>query len=105
MANDAATIVRLYCADCLIVGGSGSAGGDGFHASGQSGVYSTALLNFLTAWASIKGASLPDLVSIHTYPARTDVAPVPFPSTNVSNGSAYCTASNVPNVHCRVPIY
>src|SRR3954454_17010643 len=55
MANDAATIERLYCADCLIVGGSGSAGGDGFHASGQSGVYSTALLNFLLPGRALKG--------------------------------------------------
>ena len=105
MANDAATIVRLYCGDCLIIGGSVSAGGDGYHANGESGVYSTALLNFLTAWAAIGGASLPDMVSIHPYPSRTDVAPVPFPTTMVSNTSTYCTSANVPNVHCRVPIY
>ena len=102
MANDAAAIVRLYCGDCRIIGGSVSAGGDGSNYMGMSGVYYTAMLSFLQAWGAISGHSLPDIISVHTYPARTNVSPVPFPETIQSVSSSLCTGA--PNQYCRIAV-
>jgi len=106
MANDMALIVRLYCGDCLVVGGSTSAGGIGRGGDGPSGSgsFDIALAEFLDAWHAILNASLPDVVSFHAYPSRTNVAYVPFPETNVSANDPKCTASNVPNVYCKYAI-
>lgn len=104
MSLDAAAIIRAYCGDCKIVGGSTSAGGSGGGGS-ISGYYDVALLQVLTAWGGLSGFVAPDYVSIHPYPSRTNVTPVPFPFTLVSNSSSTCTSGNTPNASCYVPIY
>jgi hypothetical protein len=106
MANDMAIIVRRYCADCLIVGGSTSAGGVGRSGDGPggSGDFAVALGEFLDAWQQIPNASLPDVVSFHAYPSRTNVAYPPFPETNISANDPKCTAVNVPNDSCKYSI-
>lgn len=106
MANDMALIVRAYCADCRVIGGSTSAGGVGRGGDGPdgSGVFDRALGEFLDAWHAIPGASLPDVVSFHAYPSRTNISYPPFPETNVSMNDPRCSAANVPNVSCMWPI-
>lgn len=104
MSLDASAIIRTYCGDCLIVGGSVSAGGSGGGGS-ISGYYDVALLAYLTAWGGLSGFVAPNFVSIHPYPARTDVTPVPFPFSLVSNSSSTCTSGNTPNAYCYVPVY
>ncbi len=106
MSNDMAVIVRSYCGDCTIIAGSTSAGGTG-RGSGSpsgSGEFERALGEFLDAWHAIPGASLPDAVSYHAYPSRTNVSYPPFPETNVSLNDLKCTAANVPNVSCELSI-
>jgi len=103
MSNDASTIIHQYCGDCYVVAGSVSAGGDGFHANGQPGNYIPSLLDYLQAWGAISGRSLPDAVSIHAYPARTNVTPAPFPTTLVSHSSSLCSTTT-PSVYCRAAI-
>lgn len=104
MSLDAAAIIRTYCGDCSIVGGSVSAGGSGGGGS-ISGYYDVALLSYLTAWGGLSGFVKPDYVSIHPYPSRDNVTPVPFPMSIVSNSSATCTSGNTPNASCYVPVY
>jgi hypothetical protein len=103
MSNDAAIIIREYCGDCLVVAGSTSAGGDGYHSNGNPGNYLTALEDYLQSWAALPGASLPDAVSFHAYPSRTDVSPVPFPTTIISHSSPKCSTTT-PSVECRAAI-
>ena len=106
MANDMALIVRAYCGDCTIIGGSTSAGGVGRGGNGPSGSgsFDTALGQFLDAWHAIPGASLPDAVSFHAYPSRTNVSYPPFPESNVSLNDPKCMADAVPNVSCDHPV-
>jgi len=103
MANDTAVIVRKYCGDCTIVGGSVSAGGvgRGGNGPGGSGSFAVALGQFLDAWHAIPGASLPDAVSFHAYPSRTNVSYPPFPESNVSLNDPKCGPGSVPNVSCE----
>jgi hypothetical protein len=103
MANDMAEIVRKYCGDCTIIGGSASAGGVGRGGNGPSGSgsFAVALGQFLDAWHAIPGASLPDAVSFHAYPSRTNVSYPPFPESNVSLNDPKCTPGSVPNVSCE----
>ena len=103
MANDMAVIVRRYCGDCRVIGGSTSAGGVGRSGDGPagSGSFDVALGEFLDAWHAIPNASLPDVVSFHAYPSRTNISYPPFPETNVSLNDARCSAANVPNVSCK----
>lgn len=100
MANDMALIVRSYCADCTVIAGSTSAGGVG--RSGDaikgSGQFDVALGELLDAWHALPKASLPDVVSFHAYPSRTNVSYPPFPETNVSINDSRCSSTNVPNV-------
>ncbi len=110
MANDAATIVKQYCGDCLFIAGNTSAGGDGYNSNyygnpAVSGQFDIALGQFLDAWHDIPNASLPDLVSFHAYGARRNVIPYPFPETIVSQGSPACTAANTPNPSCRMAVF
>jgi hypothetical protein len=107
MSNDAATIIRQYCGNCTIIGGSVAGAGDGGHGPSPpnvSGQFHLALKQYLDAWHSIPNASLPDAISFHAYPSRTNVSPPPFPETNVSTGDSRCTAANVPNQSCRTAI-
>ncbi len=106
MANDMATIVRAYCGDCTIIGGSVSAGGVGRGGNGPSGSgsFAVALGQFLDAWHAIPGASLPDAVSFHAYPSRTNVSYPPFPENNVSLNDPKCAPGTVPNVSCEHPV-
>jgi hypothetical protein len=106
MANDMAIIVRNYCGDCAIIGGSTSAGGVGRSGDGPSGSgsFEVALGEFLDAWHAIPDASLPDIVSFHAYPSRTNVGYPPFPETNVSVNDPKCTSASVPNVWCKSSI-
>lgn len=106
MSNDMALIVRAYCGDCTIVAGSTSAGGTGRPGDGPmgSGKFDIALGEFLDAWHALPHPSLPDVVSFHAYPARTNISLPPFPETNVSLNDARCTVANVPNVSCYVAI-
>lgn len=103
MANDMAVIVRTYCGDCTIIGGSTSAGGMGRnHATmSGSGSFAVALGQLLDAWHAIPDASMPDAVSFHAYPARTNVSYPPFPETNISLNDAKCAPGTVPNVSCE----
>lgn len=110
MANDAATIVKQYCGDCVFMAGNTSAGGDGYNPNYiknpiVSPYFDVALGQLLDAWYAIPNATLPDAVSYHAYGARDVVIPYPFPETNVSHSSALCTPTNTPNVNCRVPIF
>ncbi len=100
-----AGIVYQYCADCIVILGSTSAGGSGFHANGQTGFYDTALLQEATAWAALTPFYAPRGISIHDYWARTTVIPPPMVTTLVSNASATCTSGNTPNASCYVPVY
>jgi hypothetical protein len=106
MSNDMATIVRIYCADCTILAGSTSAGGIGRSGDGPmgSGKFDIALGEFLDAWHALPHPSLPDAVSFHAYPARTNISLPPFPETNISLNDERCTATSVPNVSCYVAI-
>lgn len=101
MAQDAAQIIRAYCGNCTILGGSVSAGGDGYNPAGGSAQYDLAELAFLEDWAALPSPSLPDAVSFHTYAARTSVWPDPWPTSIVSDSSPLCTSANTPNVNCR----
>lgn len=105
MANDMAIIVRGYCGDCTIIGGSTSAGGvgRGGNGPGGSGSFAVALGQFLDAWHAIPDASLPDAVSFHAYPSRTNVSYPPFPETNISLNDPKCSPGAVPNVQCEHP--
>ncbi len=110
MANDAATIVKKYCGDCLFLAGNTSAGGDGYnpnyyHNAAVSPRFDLALGQFLDAWHAIPNATLPNAVSYHAYNARRTVIPYPMPETNISHSSSMCTASNTPNANCRTPIF
>ena len=110
MANDAAATVRQYCADCTILAGNTSAGGDGYNANyyhnpAVSGQFDLALGQLLDAWHAIPNASLPNAVSFHAYGARRNVIPYPMPETNVSQGSSLCTAANVPNPNCHTAVF
>lgn len=100
MAEDKATIIRLYCGDCTVVGGSVSAGGDGTGGSWING--SVGLEPFLAAWGALTSPHLPDAISWHAYPSRTTIKPVPFPETLVAHGSGTCTGSS--NSSCRTAI-
>jgi hypothetical protein len=106
MANDMALIVRTYCGDCYVIAGSTSAGGVGRGGDGPkgSGAFDVALGEFLDAWHAIPQASLPDAVSFHSYPSRTNVSYPPFPETNVSANDPKCAAAVVPNDFCKVAI-
>ena len=106
MSNDMAIIVRAYCGDCKIIGGSTSAGGIGRSGDGPSGSgrFDVALGEFLDAWHAIPHASLPDIVSFHAYPSRTNVSYPPFPETNISVNDPKCTEATVPDVFCYIPI-
>ncbi len=104
IANDQAKITRLYCGDCIVVGGSASAGG-----GGTGGAYTSSLLSFYQAWqaeGSIQPPfAKPDWLSYHAYPARTPtVKPPPFPTSIVSNSDSDCTLANTPNSSCTVAI-
>jgi hypothetical protein len=100
MAEDKTVIIRLYCGDCTVLGGSVSAGGDGTGGSWING--SVGLEPFLAAWGALPGAHHPDAVSWHAYPSRTTIKPVPFPETLTAHGSATCTGSS--NTSCRTAI-
>lgn len=106
MANEMAIIVRTYCGDCTVVAGSTSAGGVGRAGNGSSGSgdFVIALGQLLDAWHALPNASLPDVVSFHAYPSRTNVAYPPFPETNISANDPKCTAANVPNDSCKYSI-
>jgi hypothetical protein len=106
MANDMAAIVRSYCGECRVIAGSTSAGGVGREGNGPkgSGAFDIALGEFLDAWHAIPHASLPDAVSFHAYPSRTNVSYPPFPETNVSVNDPKCSAVLVPNVSCSAAI-
>jgi len=94
MWTTAMTEIRKFCSDCIIVGGSTSAGGKG------NEYYYTASLGILQAL----GTQKPDVVSFHPYPSRTNVFNVPFPDTIISNNSATCTSGNTPNVSCDISV-
>jgi len=100
MAEDKAAIIRAYCGDCTVIGGSVSAGGDGTGGSWING--SVGLEPFLAAWGALSSPHLPDAVSWHAYPSRTTIQPVPFPETLAAHGSGTCTGS--PNSSCRTAI-
>ena len=105
MDNDMAKITYQYCSDCIVILGSTSAGGSGFHANGQSGFYDVALLAEATAWQALSPFYAPRGISIHDYWARTNVLPPPMVTTLVSNASSLCTNINTPNASCYVPAY
>lgn len=100
MAEDKAAIIRVYCGDCTVIGGSVSAGGDGTGGSWING--SVGLEPFLAAWGALTSPHLPQVISWHAYPARTTIQPVPFPETLVAHGSGTCTGS--PNSSCRTAV-
>ncbi|HEY0307761.1 MAG TPA: hypothetical protein VGB94_06335, partial [Acidobacteriaceae bacterium] len=106
MANDMAGIVRVYCGDCQVIAGSTSAGGVGRAGDGPkgSGSFDVALGELLDAWHAISHANMPDVVSFHAYPSRTNVSASPFPETNVSRSDPKCAAAAVPNVYCKFAI-
>ncbi|KAA6459101.1 hypothetical protein DYQ86_17665 [Acidobacteria bacterium AB60] len=84
MMADADEIIHLYCGDCYFMAGSVSAGGDGWHANGETGVYANALGELLDAWHSYDANRPPDMLSFHAYPSHDDIFPVPMPETNVA---------------------
>jgi hypothetical protein len=85
MAEDKTAIIRLYCGDCTVLGGSVSAGGDGTGGSWING--SVGLEPFLAAWGALTSPHLPDAISWHAYPSRTTIKPAPFPETLTAHGS------------------
>jgi hypothetical protein len=100
MAEDKTAIIRLYCGDCTVLGGSVSAGGDGTGGSWING--SVGLEPFLAAWGALTSPHLPDAISWHAYPSRTTIKPAPFPETLTAHGSATCTGTS--NSSCRTAI-
>ncbi len=103
MDNDMAHIVYQYCADCVVILGSTSAGGSGFHANGQSGFYDVALLQEATAWAALSPFYAPRGISIHDYWARSNIAPPPMVTTIQSHSDPTCP-NTTPNASCYVPV-
>jgi hypothetical protein len=100
MAEDKTAIIRLYCGDCTVLGGSVSAGGDGTGGSWING--SVGLEPFLAAWGALTSPHLPDAISWHAYPSRTTIKPAPFPETLTAHGSGTCTGTS--NSSCRTAI-
>jgi hypothetical protein len=108
------SIMKLYCGDCYMSAGSVSCGGDtnGNSCDTQEGQ----LLDAWYIYATATNKPLPDFVSLHMYPSRTTVLPVPMPETNISGdgsglgngtnglGDSKCTSKNVPNIYCRYPV-
>ena len=84
MMADADEIVHRYCGDCYFMAGSVSAGGDGYHTNGETGVYANALGELLDDWKYYDSLRPPDIISFHAYPSRDNIFPVPMPETNVS---------------------
>ena len=103
LMNDISSVAHAWCSNTVVIGGSVS-GIVGFHSNGADGHFDVALETVLSDWAGISGASLPDAVSFHAYPARGTVAPVPFPTTIVSNSDTACTSGNTPNVSCYIAV-
>lgn len=112
MANDAATIIRQYSSNAIVIAGPVACGGDGGHGStNASGICDIALGQFMAAWHAIPGASLPDAKSFHAYGCRTNIVPCPFPEVNYAismNGDvlnsaalAGCSVSTVVSPSCR----
>jgi hypothetical protein len=89
MSSDAVREIRKYCVDCVTATACPSAGGDGGTFANHSPVYSTWMAGYLQAW--MKVGNLPDAGAWHPYPARTNVAPPPFPESNTSS-STLCKA-------------
>lgn len=100
MAEDKTAIIRLYCGDCTVLGGSVSAGGDGTGGSWINGA--VGLEPFLAAWGALTFPHLPDAVSWHAYPSRTTIKPAPMPETLAANGGGTCSGSS--NSSCRTAI-
>ncbi len=100
MSSDGVAIIKGQCSDCVTATACVSGGGDGFHANGDSGVYSTWMAQYLTDWQTF--GNLPDVGAWHPYPAHTNIVPPPFPETNLSTASE-CTAgaTGPPNKYCR----
>jgi hypothetical protein len=106
MDIDADQIIKTYCSDCYFMAGSVTAGGTGWHARAEagSGQWNVALGQYLDAWHARSPELNPDIVSIHLYPSRDNVNPMPFPETMVSEGDPTCTRANTPNKACNQPI-
>ncbi len=102
VANDISAMAHAGCSNTVVVGGSAS-GIVGFHSNGENGHFDVALLTLYQDWAALTsswtpngtfaGPSLFDMSTFHGYPARGNVAPVPFPWTNTSTYSG-CTAGS-----------
>jgi hypothetical protein len=116
MGEDAATIVRQYCSNCLFGAGSVSAGGTGWNDTEVTArnpahlhwtYYDEALANFLLDWKA-SGVREPDFISWHAYSASAGVGtaaltPQPMPEYSYSGdgtgnggnaGSSLCTIAN-----------
>lgn len=101
MGHDAIIIIRAFCGDCTILGGSVSAGGDGFNPAGGSSHWDLALLDYLTRLIAL--GTVPDGGSIHSYCCRTTVAPAAMPETMASVSDPLCP-TNTPTISCRTAV-
>lgn len=101
--SDEAAEIHLWCSNTLFAFGSVSAI-TGSHANGEDGHFDVAMETALADLKALPNPTYPDLITWHPYPARNNVSPVPFPTTNVSNSDPKCTTANVPNSSCYVDI-
>ena len=83
MMADADEIVHQYCGDCYFMAGSVSAGGDSYHANGETGIYANALGELLDDWHAYDSTLVPDMLSFHAYPSHDNIFPIPMPETNL----------------------
>jgi hypothetical protein len=108
MSSDATYIIKHACQSCIVMTSDVSCGGDGYHGlpdpnldgGHDSGVCDAWMAGYLTEWQKL--GNLPDAGAWHPYPSHTNITPVPFPETNVSNGNSAC--SGTPNSSCRYSI-
>jgi hypothetical protein len=105
MAEDKAAIIRAYCGDCTILGGSVSAGGDGTGGSWING--SVGLEPFLAAWGALgSGPSTAITTTLSSNANSSGIAVTPARkqltncATGYSGGSLQPTGVPVGQLYC-----
>jgi hypothetical protein len=99
--DDMAWVKAQWCTSQtkMLVGSFSSVVGSNGTSNPQYDVYAADILSLIPA----NYAGYYQGISIHMYPGRDNVIPVPPPTSNVSYSDAACTSGNTPNNSCYVP--